>query len=209
MPRAFLKYICRGLRGLPQAYKSQRHHLTGECAQLFAAIASCIEDSPLSINEFEKLLTGVDNYVKAAYTGSGFADADRGLPELEILVTGKIPEVLLPAVANVINYVIPATRSEVDRMALYKYDYSWLGVSDDKRTEKYRRTHEVDVQKKALVRKEGPGPMRRCVRCCEISEDMAPPKGYPSWLSSLASKFCICGSMWSMTEREDSYSLQG
>lgn len=200
MSRSFLRYICRGLRGLTNGFKASTN-LSGETFHLYSSIFTMIEESPLKADVYEKLLAQTDNIVKHIYQGVGLDDAGRSSSEKELLVTCKVPNVLLPAVAAVLKKIVPPMRGEVDRMALYLFDYSWLGVGDDKRSELYRRTYDVDVLKKVPVLREPPGNKaqggRRCVRCCGLAEDTVPSRPLLAFRMGLL-KCPICGALWTI-----------
>lgn len=224
-----MRFICRGLRGLHAGYAAAPASalpLSGEARMYYMEIGRTIDASPIRIDVYEKFLAGVDSAVRHAYQGAGFGDAERPAPEKELLVNARIPAVLIPAVATVLRQTLPALKQEINRMAIYLADYSWLGFGDDRRTELYRRTRDVDILKKLPLRTPpavsssnnnnnnnnteqqnggtGKGtkpPRRRCVRCCEVSGDVTPPRSYLSFrliarLGVLRS--CICGGMWTL-----------
>lgn len=231
MSRAFLRFICRGLRGLHAGYAATPTlalGVSGEARMYYVEIGRMIDASPVRIDVYEKFLAGVDSAVRHAYQGAGFGDAERPAPEKELLVNARIPAVLIPAVATLLRQTVPALKQEINRMSIYLADYSWLGFGDDRRTELYRRTRDVDVLKKTPLRtspavannnnntehqndsSHGGGggnkrsavpPRRRCVRCCEVSGDVTPPRSFLSFrliarLGVLRS--CICGGMWTL-----------
>ena len=93
-------------------------------------------------------------------------------------------------------------------MELCLHDYSWLGVGDDKRTELFKRSHDVDLLKRALIgsdlsQNKPLQPRRRCVRCCEVTEDISVHKSF-FFLKMLAQvggyRSCICGGIWVMDQ---------
>ncbi|KAL4879567.1 mediator of RNA polymerase II transcription subunit 16 [Aspergillus karnatakaensis] len=225
MSRAFLRFICRGLRGIHAGYASAP--LTGDSRVYYTEICQTLDNSPIRTDIYEKLLAGVESAVKHAYTGAGFGDNERPNPEKELLVNSRIPPVLVTAVSTILRQTIPALKSEVDRLAIYMGDYSWVGLGNDPKTEAYRRSRDVDIIKKlpvtatatAATAKGGPGPVdlglgvgqggagksgilrRRCVRCCEVSEAIYPPRSVLAFrmiykLGHLRS--CICGGMWNL-----------
>jgi len=216
-PRSFLRYICRGLRGFAIGFKSATN-LNDESLQIYSNIISLIDESPLKVDVYEKILANVDSVVRHAYQGAAFGNADRATPERELLITSNIPPVLQSAVFTILTKTMSMIRPEVDRMGLCLHDYSWLGVGDDKRTELFKRSQEVDVLKKVLIRSDpspnkGPQPRRRCVRCCEVS-DVTLPKSVAvvKMLVKLQVwRSCICGGMWGMDQgdRVNSGSVPG
>jgi len=238
MSRTFLRFICRGLRGVHSGYNPSAANLVGDSRIYYSETCYLLDTSPVRIDVYEKFLAGVDSAVRHAYHGAGFGDTERPGPEKELLVNARIPPVLVNAVSAIFRSVIPAVRGEVDRLAVYLGDYTWLGIGDDKRTELYRRTKDVDILKKIPLRvvvpdsgseanntttatstatsdnnKAGAGQrIRRCIRCCEISSDTHPPRSLPAFqmIARLGLlRSCICGGMWALEARSPADQLNG
>ncbi|KAK2754263.1 mediator complex subunit [Arachnomyces sp. PD_36] len=203
MSRSFLRYICRGFRGLINGFRGSTN-LSGESLHLYSNIYTMIEESPLKADVYEKLLAQTENSVKHIYQGVGLDDAGRSASEKELLVTCKVPSILTPAVAAIFTKFVPSMRTEVDRMELYLFDYSWLGVCDDKRSELYRRTYDVDVLKKKPLLREAPENKtqtgRRCVRCCGVAEDTVPTRALLIFRMGMY-KCAVCGGLWTIENR--------
>lgn len=185
-------------------------NLDEESFHLYSTIFNTLEQSPLRVDVYEKILANVDGVVRHVYQSAGYGNGNRATPEREMLITSAVPPVLHPAVGTILRKTMPAIRSEVDRMGLCLYDYSWLGIVEDKQTEVFKRLHEIDILKKISVRADLPErerqPKRRCVRCGEISEDLALPKSF--FLLRLMAKAgvlrsCICGGMWAVENLEN------
>ncbi|KAN0067719.1 Mediator complex, subunit Med16 [Elaphomyces granulatus] len=212
MPRAFLRYICRELRGIHAGYTTS--YLPSVEARLFyTELFHLLDSSPVRIDVYEKFLAGVDSAVRHAYQGAGFGDAERPAPEKELLLNNRIPAVLIPAVSTVLRQTVPAVKRDLDRMAIYLADYSWLGFSNDRRTRLYRHRRSVDIlektpfpladlQQSGSSRKGGSyatQAQRQCVRCCEITGDVNQRKPVV-WLRMLARlgllRNCLCGGVW-------------
>lgn len=200
MSRNFLRYLCRGFRGLANGFKSSTN-LSGENLHLYSNIFTMIEESPLKADVYEKLLAQTETIVKHIYQDVKFDDAGRASAEKELLVTCKVPNVLSPAVGTVLKKFVPLMRTEVDRMALYLYDYSWLGIGDDKKSELYRRTYDVDVLKKIPILREPPKNKtqggRRCVRCCGVTEDTVPSRALLAFRTGML-KCSVCGGLFTI-----------
>lgn len=217
MSRAFLRFICRGLRGVYAGYASYASSadLIGDARIYYAEICQTLDSSPVRIDVYEKFLAGVDSAVRHAYHGAGFGDAERPGPEKELLVNARIPPVLVTAVATILRQTVPALKPEIDRLAIYLGDYSWLGFGSDRRTELYKRRRDVDVLKKTPLRPILPAGQdgtqnskpassqrrRRCARCCEVSSDMHPARSLLSFrmIGKLGLvRSCLCGGMWTL-----------
>ena len=212
MSRAFLRLICRGLRGVYAGFGSiNRALLSTDSHIYYTEICQALDKSPVKIDIYEKFLAGVDSAVKHAYQGAGFGDAERPGPEKELLVNARIPPVLVTAVATLLRQTVPALKAEINRKDINLGDYSWLGLGTDARTMMYRQYRDVDVLKKQTLRPPLPierngrvvrmQKRRRCVRCCEVSGDTALPRSLP-YFKMIAKlnllRTCPCGGMWTL-----------
>ncbi|KAJ5637510.1 hypothetical protein N7490_007389 [Penicillium lividum] len=215
MSRAFLRFVCRGLRGVHSGFtQTNPATLPSVSRAYYTEICQILESSPVRIDVYEKFLAGVDSAVKHAYQGSGFGDAERPGPEKELLINARIPPVLVTAVATLLRQTVPSMKAEINRKDILLGDYSWLGFGTDARTAMYRRHRDVDILKKVPLRpplavgRNGrvvqPQKRRRCVRCGEVSGDAALPKSltYFKMVAKLNMlRSCPCGGMW-MLESE-------
>lgn len=190
----------------------------------YGEICQMISKSPVSIEVYEKLLSNVDSAVRRAYESVGWGENERPGPERDLLVSCRIHNVLVPAVLGILQATLPAIRPEIDYMAIYLADYSWLGVrAGDRRTEYLRRTRPIDIIKKSPIRPTlgstpGPAPTpnqdggkpsgqtagrgrRRCTRCCEISGDVSMPRTV-LWFRYIilvgTIRQCPCGGLWAL-----------
>lgn len=210
MSRAFMRFICRGLRGLRNGFEQVNPAmLEPESRFYYIDICQALETSPVRVDVYEKFLAGVDSAVKHAYQGSGFGDAERPSPEKELLVNARIPPVLISAVETLLSQTVPSIRSEINRKDIVLGDYSWLGFGDDPRTAAYRKRRDVDVLMKLPLRpvaagRDGSGAQtrrRRCVRCCEVSADGGRPRT-GTWTKMMHRlqllRNCACGGAWVM-----------
>ncbi|KJF61295.1 RNA polymerase II Mediator complex subunit Sin4, variant 1 [Coccidioides immitis RS] len=212
IPRAFLKYICRGLRGIPSSFRSATN-LSNESFGVYSNIVRLIEESPLRVDVYEKFLLSIDNVIKYTYQNAGFGSTDRSTPERDLLITASVPPVLQPAVVTILTNTMTLIRPDVDLLHLCTWDYSWLGIDDDKLTRLFRRRNEVDILKKTITQLGEPQakskqPKRRCARCCAVSEDTTSPKSLASFrllVKTVVLRTCICGGVW-MVENLDTIS---
>ncbi|KAJ5246826.1 Mediator complex subunit Med16 [Penicillium chermesinum] len=216
MSRAFIRFTCRGLRGVQAGFSNiNPASLPNEARIYYTEICQVLASSPVRVDIYEKFIAGVDSAVKHAYQGSGFGDNERPAPEKELLVNARIPPVLVTAVATLLKSTVPSIKAEINRKEIVLGDYSWLGFGSDVRTLTFRRTRDVDMLKKAVLRPRAsvsgnnaavqPQKRRRCVRCCEVSGDTTLPRSLPYF--RMAAKLnllrsCPCGGMW-MIEPED------
>ncbi|KAJ5995590.1 Mediator complex subunit Med16 [Penicillium waksmanii] len=222
MSRAFLRFICRGLRGVHAGFANTNPAtLSNDSRIYYTEICQVLENSPVRIDVYEKFLAGVDSAVKHAYQGAGFGDAERPGPEKELLVSARIPPVLISAVATLLRQTVPALKAEINRKDILLNDYSWIGFGTDARTALYRRQRDVDILKKVPLRpplavgRDGKilqaQKRRRCVRCCEVSGDTSLPRSLPYFKMLVKLNLlraCPCGGMW-MLETEAGAAVPG
>lgn len=152
MSRAFLRFICRGLRGIYAGYATSAT-LSGDARVYYGEICHALDTSPVRVDVYERLLAGVDSAVRHTYQAAAFGEAERPGPEKELIVNARISPVFIPAVSTILRQTIAALKPEINRMAIYLGDYSWLGFGDDPRSELYRRSRDVDILKKVPLRK--------------------------------------------------------
>jgi len=199
--RTFLKYNCRGLRGLgTTAHRNFQAHAQGENLQSFKSLEDVIERSPIEVHQFEKILADIEGKIKKTYQHSGMSEADRARVEKEMLISADIPEVLMPVVHHLLTTALDNLRNDIDPAALYFADHSWLGLSDDRRSDAYKRDHVVDAIRKIPLRKGAK--LRRCTRCCAYMEDVLPQKGSSMWMTSMQ-RMCFCGSLCMLIGEND------
>lgn len=222
MSRAFLRFICRGLRGVHAGFANTNPAtLSNDSRIYYTEICQVLENSPVRIDVYEKFLAGVDSAVKHAYQGAGFGDAERPGPEKELLVSARIPPVLISAVATLLRQTVPTLKAEINRKDILLNDYSWIGFGTDARTALYRRQRDVDILKKVPLRpplavgRDGKilqaQKRRRCVRCCEVSGDTSLPRSLPYFKMLVKLNLlraCPCGGMW-MLETEAGAAVPG
>jgi mediator of RNA polymerase II transcription subunit 16 len=194
--------------------------LTGDARAYYAEFFQMINNCPVPINIYEKFLVELDSAVRFAYQGAGFEDNERRTPEKELLINSRIPAVLVPAVSTLFKQIIPGTKTQINQMATYLTDLSWLGLSTDRRTEYYRRTRQVDILRKIPMRRSNLNndavaesdalqpnkdsastsvTHRRCIRCCEVSGEPSSPRTaqyYRLVLRMQLIRNCLCGGMW-------------
>lgn len=183
--RAFLKWICRYLRYWHSETKVAvssdvlRHALR--------EIHSILVEAKVFYVKFERVLFEIDAIINGVYAPSKMNEATRKKTEREMLVSAAIPDVIVRAMSIFFTNFLGNLRTEIDEAELYFLDTSWLGLSDDRRSEDWRRENHLDVLKKVVLPKRTV--MWRCVRCCAVMErTQAPPGGA-----------CVCNGWWMVT----------
>lgn len=110
-----------------------------------------------------------------------------------MLITGSVSPRLWPAVEALLTKTLKSLREEVDVAELYFHDVSWLGLSDDKASDRWRKEHRLDVNRKVELSKRAR--LRQCTRCCSVMEDTPPPNWTAGWLVNMW-RTCVCGNWW-------------
>ncbi|KAI9759075.1 MAG: mediator complex subunit [Chaenotheca gracillima] len=209
VPRALIRYNSRGVRVLRHTLVTMFEPSNAARAAMLndpsvvssvSMLVNIVEKSPVKTTEFERFLNEVDDAIKDAYRTSEITDAGRRQAEKTLLISATIPPQLLPAVGKTLGPLLGGLRSAINPAELYFSDYSWLGMSDDRRTDEWARTNTVDAIRKISLSKATP--LRQCTRCCAKMEDVKPQKGTSFWMTSLQ-KMCLCGSLWMLLDQSE------
>ncbi|KAH0544055.1 hypothetical protein FGG08_001673 [Glutinoglossum americanum] len=198
IPRTFLRYNSRGLRGLDEtARRILANSMDDDQKQVFHSLKDIIDASPIKVPHFERILADVDGSVKAAYQSQGINSEERAAAEKEMLVNADIPDSLMPVVDRLLTTTLNNLSNEIDPAALYFEDPSWLGLSDDKSSDAFKRTCTIDALRKIPLT--AGTNLRRCTRCCAHMADLLPHKGASIWVTSMQ-RMCLCGSLWMLVK---------
>ncbi|KAH0564741.1 hypothetical protein GP486_001869 [Trichoglossum hirsutum] len=198
IPRTFLRYNSRGLRGLDEtAQKILANSTDDDQKQVFHSLKDIIDASPVKVKNFERILADVDASVKAAYQSQSVSTEDRAAAEKEMLVNADIPDALMPVISRLLTTILNGLGNEIDPAALYFEDPSWLGLSDDESSDAFRRTCIIDALRKIPLAPDTS--LRRCTRCCAHMADLLPHKGVSIWVTSMQ-RMCLCGSLWMLVK---------
>ena len=217
IPRYFMRSNLRSL-GMISATCQSRLQQTHdpEQRQAFMTALDLVDSGPVKWAQFDRVLVNLEAGIGKAYQDSGISDTARAQMEKKLLTTAEIPTALLPAIEDLFTRALPQLCDEMDDPAkLYFRDYTWLGLSDDKRTQRYAQEHPVDILTKMPLRKGAR--LRKCPRCGSYMDDAMPTNpaavvaggaasssssrgsGMPLWMASLQ-KSCLCGSRWMLME---------
>ncbi|KAL8983314.1 MAG: hypothetical protein Q9177_005008, partial [Variospora cf. flavescens] len=104
--------------------------------------------SPVPLPSFEKLLAEVDSNVRHVYDSENVPDAERKDIETNMLISGTVHRRLWPAVEALLTKTVSALREETNVAELYFHDVSWLGLSDDGASDRWKTEHRLDVIRK-------------------------------------------------------------
>lgn len=213
-PRALLKYLCRSLHGLAhEARMTVTAHPPLRAA--FSSIFALLRDNPVPVVSFEKIIAEFDKDAKAIFQSpsSGISDAERKELEKKMLVYADIPEVLYPAVKNMLGRGIEGARKEVEVLELWFREFEWLGYGVEERGISGEEVEGGDGVRRGVVRRGGEkirvdtirrlvlGPdakVKRCTRCCALVEDRPFASRNMAFLQG--GRNCLCGDWWMNVE---------
>lgn len=163
-------------------------------------LITLLSKPPAALHQFEKIFADVENAIRQVYDNERLSDAERRDIEREMLISGCIAPRLWPAVKVLFTTTLDVVMKENNLADLFFHDISWLGLSDDPESDRWREKHRLDVIRKIEL------PMhariRRCTRCCSVMEDIPPPRGAAGWLINMW-RSCICGNWWMGIKGED------
>ncbi|KAI9711614.1 MAG: hypothetical protein M1812_007137 [Candelaria pacifica] len=187
--RGFIRYNLRALN----LVAGGKVNMSAVPVDAHNSFMDMIDSSPISISQFEHIIADLDNSVRSTYEASGMSETERTHVEKNMVIETDIPEVLMPAVERLLTSTLENLQPEIDRAALYFKDVSWLGLSDDRKTEAYRKNNVVDAIRKVPLRKGTK--LRRCTRCCALMEDVSRNRQTSAWMHNVQ-KLCFCGCLW-------------
>lgn len=196
--RLFLKYICRFFRNLTKELENNQN--LGSRRQSFRELEAIFEAYPVTILQFDRIVSEADVRIKNAYQSAQTSDLDRKNIENEMLVSAVVPDVLMPALETFLITTLDALREEINEAELFFTDVSWLGLSDDRKSDAWKKDHVLDATRKVELRKNVP--TRRCTRCCSMMEDVSPPRGTNLGVMTLH-RTCFCGNWWMAVDARD------
>lgn len=173
--------------------ESRKVYPQGLQRRSFRELEAIFEESPVTIIQFERLLTIIEHSIKDFYTSTNMNEKDRKNTEKEMLVSATVPGMLMPLVESFLTRTLDEFRDEVNEMELFFNDISWLGLSDDRRSDAWKREHVLDVLRKVVLPKEAR--LRRCTRCCAVMEDVYPHRQSAPWMLPMQ-RTCYCGDWW-------------
>jgi mediator of RNA polymerase II transcription subunit 16 len=170
----------------------------------FSKLLSIYQSTPIGILPLETYLMEVDNQVKACYRKNGVDDARRATIERDMFLTCSIPEMLMPAVTEMLSSRMEALMESQDPGKIHVHDVAWLGLTDDLRTRRFHEKHTVDVIRKLPLANNAK--LRMCSRCASVMEDIsmmgaagAGAPGFQQWVFQ-SQKTCVCWSSWVVPE---------
>ena len=199
--RNFLKCNCNPLKAFMQACKSQQSHTALRLA--YQELGAVFSKSLVSISQFERLLSQVENNIKSAYQASGISETERSIVEKNMLIKAEIPEILSETVKNLLTKIAATLKEEVNVAELYFANVASLGLTDDNTSKRWRKQHPLDAMRKIELRGVQ---TRRCTRCGAVMEDLLPTRTASVMVSQM--KHCFCGSWWMVGGEEEGNGME-
>jgi mediator of RNA polymerase II transcription subunit 16 len=146
-------------------------------------------------NSLDTYFTEIDHLVKEAYGKSGISGKARADTERTMFLKAEIPEILMPAVHEMLTSKLEKLLAQCDPGKLYWHDSAWLGLTDEQKSRKIHDNHVIDVIRKVPL---GPATkLKKCARCGSVAEDIS-MTGHPQpaqWVIS-SMKLCVCYNSW-------------
>jgi len=198
--RVQLRMLCAPLRhGHIHANNNLKTTKLLEDRNIFLRIIQIFNKTPLHIKALEHYLSEVDGLVRNAYAKAGVTTQQRRDAERDLFWRCEIPEVLMPAVKEMLTDKLRKMMELSDPGKVHNHDVTWLNLTDDNRTKQFHERMNIDIIRKmplsAQVR------LRRCPRCLSVMEDLTPQQlaMQPQWVV-LNQKTCVCSSSWIVTD---------
>ena len=196
--RTLLKYSLRFLKGF--AAEGEKYHDSSALGRVFREFDMTMQNTPIKVSQFDKLLNQIDNSVKIAYQEGNLSESDRRSAEEQMLVRAELPQILVGSVVKLLFELLPSLQEEVNETELYFQDVSRLGLTYDDYTRTQNQLKPVDAMTKSPLRRNGK--VRRCTRCCSLMDEIWPQKN-ANFVSGLFARTCFCGSLWMVLDGED------
>lgn len=165
----------------------------------YQELGAVFQKSLVSVSQFERLLSQLENGIKNAYQASGMSDSERSNVEKNMLIKVEVPEVLLDPVKEFLTNTAASLKEEVNVAELYFTNFASLGLTDDKAGKRWRKEHPLDAMRK--IELGNSVSTRRCTRCAAVMEDLLPTRTASVMVSQM--KHCFCGSWWMVGGEEE------
>lgn len=192
-PRFYLRYCLLYIRSMHKAAIERLQYADTPDREVWHSLAKLCAQYPLL--QIEVMLREIDHHVYLGYTEAKLNDEQRAAAEKQLLITGDIPEVLMP----VVKRLLTTTKEKLfdggqfDLKDLYFQDFRALNLTDDESTKQLQSTVKIDVLRKVPLKKNLTS-WRRCTRCGSCMGNLA-MRGEPTWITTLQ-KSCVCGNAW-------------
>lgn len=198
MPRAILRYAYRYMQSI--IAESTQHSNDPSLGRLYQEFGMMLTGNLVKIDQIDKVLSQIDSSIKSAYQSSSISEVDRRAAETNMLVNAELPQVLMSPLKHLLTSMAETLKEEINVAELYFTDHSWLGL-DGKVGHKQRNSKQsFDTMRKVQLRKNAR--LRRCTRCCAITEN-GTPNTIPQHMVNGLMRWCLCGSYWMILDESE------
>ena len=159
-------------------------------ALAYRELDAVFQRAPVTVSQFEMILSHLNNGIKTIY--SGVTEADPSLIERDMLIKAEIPAVFISSVREVLTVTAKKVKEEVNVAEIYFKNIGWLGLTDDQSSKRWLMQHPIDVMRKVELKLHKP--VKRCTRCGSVSEDTQPQRG--TLVMMTLQRHCLCGGWW-------------
>ena len=177
--------------------ESERQRDSTPLSRVFRHFEILLQKSPVSIQQFDRILMQVDNGIKGAYQSSVIDENERKIIESDMVIQCEIPLVLIEPIKQLLFQTIASIKEEINEAELHFMDISRLGLTSDNYSKRRNRIDPIDSMTKLPLRKDAK--IRRCTRCCSLMQDLIQHKSSNPVLGLIA-RYCYCGSPWMILE---------
>jgi len=201
--RAILRFNCHYLRVI--GAESIHHPISTPLGRLYQDFGTMVSRAFVKIDQIDRVLSQIDSSIKSAYQSAHISEVDRRIAETNMLISGVIPQVLMEPVKQLLTTTAEALKEEINVAELYLTDHGRLGLAGDAESTMQRSQHPIDTMQRIDLRK---GLIRRCTRCCAITEDLH-LRRFGQVVKIRLMQVCLCGSPWMTLGPNESSSITG
>lgn len=202
MTRKFLKYMSISVITFATGF-SNVQGLNIARFQICDRISALANDAALPLPRVRDLMNELD-----LLTTTTTPEAQQTIiaAEHEMFIHGTVPpsfyKLTIKVLTEILPRLFPHDLPELDRLALATADYACLGIVPDARTAEFRKKWDIDLLRREMLEiaiRPQSQRIRRCSRCCEISDDPAGPKSGALnrlWVQLQFHRTCTCGGIF-------------
>ena len=142
------------------------------------------------------MLREFESDVEKCYETAALSQEQRDARERDIVLWTKIPDLLMPAIATLLETRVEQVRSGIAHEAeLYFLDLYPLDLINDAKSVVWNRHHILDGIQHGLLDQDTE--IRRCIRCGAVTENKSANHNAYPWLFQVQ-RTCYCGGWWAI-----------
>ena len=195
IPRMLVRFNCQYLvLALGNAHKAGQQTEDPADRRAISEYLALFNEAPVKLQHFRKMIDEAEVWIKRTYNDS-LPEETRVEAEKAMLVSGALPDVLMPVAKHLLTQTMDRLHAEMDPAKIYFHDVRWLGLTDDEASRMLLQKQKFDVHMKKPIGLKAR--LRRCTRCRSLMDDTPNQTRLPSaaWLA-LLEKSCICANNW-------------